>query len=117
MKMNEAFPSKWLSSADLDQDGPTPVTIEQVTQEPVRNPSTGKDQDKLVLTFEELEKPLICNVTNVRSIAAILKADDTDDWIGKQINLIVTDVEYAGETMLGFGSRRRSRSRRRNRPR
>ena len=55
------------------------------------------------LTFRELDKPLVLNVTNTMAIEQILGSDDTDDWIGKQI-VLYTDpgVMYAGKMVGGI---------------
>lgn len=95
MKIGQAFPSTWLSATDLHGD--TTVTIETVKMEMV-----GRDQDeKLVLGLRGI-KPFVVNKTNAKSIQSALGSDETDDWIGKSIILYPTEVEYAGETMLGI---------------
>lgn len=94
MKLNEAFPGKYLRSDDLGDDDVT-VTIKDCTQEMV---GQGRDaQLKLVLLFREFEKGLIINKTNATTIAK-MHGDDTDEWLGKRIVLWVNhDVQFGNE--------------------
>lgn len=104
MKLSEAFPSKHIAAGDLG-DADAPVTIKAVKLESMGEGAEAKD--KLILSFHEMPKSMICNKTNAGTIAKI-HGDDTDDWIGKRISLYATEVEYAGETMLGIRVRLRA---------
>lgn len=55
----------------------------------------GKEQ-KVVLSFENKEKTLVCNVTNSRIIASQL-GDDIENWPGNTITLYPTKVDFGGE--------------------
>ena len=91
MKLTEMFPSPWLKADDVG-DG-IRLTVKGVIQELV-----GKEQElKPVIHWQEDSKPLILNRTNGKDIAKI-HGDDTEDWAGKEINLIHKIVEVAGET-------------------
>jgi hypothetical protein len=98
MKLNDAFPSRWLKSEDCE-DGDLILTIKSAAIEPVKG--TNGDEDKLILRFAEEDKGLILNKTNAKSISKI-HGDDTDDWVGKKVALYSTEVEFGGETMLGI---------------
>jgi hypothetical protein len=103
MKLSEVFKSDFLKAEDLDED--TVVTIAGVE---VKELGSGKDKDqKPVITFEELDKGLACNRTNAQTIAK-LYGDDTDDWIGKQITLFATEVDFKGDQVLAIRVRTRA---------
>jgi hypothetical protein len=85
-----AFPSKYLSAADLDDATPT-VTIKTVTTE------TVGDDSKLVVYFVGKDKGVVLNKTNANSIAELAMSDDTDDWPGTKVMLIVVKVEFQGK--------------------
>lgn len=99
MKLNEAYPSKYLTAEDLDGRDIT-VTIEDVTLE---NMGQGqKKENKLMITMVGKKKAFICNKTNANTIAKILGSDDTDDWIGKKIIIGPREVEFQGEMVMSI---------------
>ena len=89
MDINELYPSAWLKCDDLDGD--TKVTISNFTVETLADGS-----QKPAVEFAELEKPMILNKTNSKSIAAIW-GDETTGWLGKKILLYQTEVNFMGE--------------------
>ena len=93
MNLNDAFPSKYLKAGDLPEEGSQTVTIEKIGLEEV-----GRDkQTKPVIYFEELDRGLVCNKTNARTIARSLGSEDFDDWNGRKIALYRADVDFQGE--------------------
>lgn len=84
MKKSEAFPSRFLSAADLGGKSVV-VTIEKVTREVLKNPE-GKEQEKTVLFFVGKKKGLPLNLTNWDGVAAIC-GEDSDDWPTGRIEL------------------------------
>lgn len=99
MNINSAFPSKYLKSSDIDED--VTVTISGIDLQNVAKQGE-KQEMKPVVSFKELEKPLVCNKTNARMIAKITGSDDTDDWTGKKVRLIATEVEFQGELVMAI---------------
>ena len=90
----KAFPSKFLSSSDLD-DGPFDVTIKEV---PTENLGTAeKPEFKLVAHFEEDLKPCVLNITRAEAIADITGDENTDHWVGKRIRLLKGSTRYQGK--------------------
>ncbi len=58
---------------------------------------------KWALTFKDCAKPMILNTTNSQIIAQILKSEETDDWIGKQIVLFDDpNVSFGGKLVGGI---------------
>lgn len=75
------------------------LTIKSVAQEPVMG-SGGKSEDCMVIQFAEKDtKPLICNVTNAKSIEKAIGSGYIEDWSGKAIQLYVTEVSAFGATV------------------
>ena len=60
----------------------------------------GEDT-KPVLYFEEKEKGLVLNKTNANTIAAAY-GEETDDWVGAEIVLYETMVEFQGQRKPGI---------------
>jgi hypothetical protein len=100
MNVNELKNSQFLTKEDCVPD--ILVTIKSCEEKDV---STESEPTKMrwVLFFEELEKPLVLNVTNGQIIAAITGSDESDDWIGEQI-VLWNDmtVMYKGEIKGGI---------------
>lgn len=90
MKMNDAFPSKWLKAADLNGREET-YTISRYAMEKL------EDEQKLILYFQGREKAMVCNKTNADRIAFYF-GDDLDNWIGKSIILGSELVTFNGKT-------------------
>jgi len=57
-----------------------------------------RDKDKIVLTFEGLDKRYAINKTNAGIIADAF-GDDTVNWNGEEIQLIEIRTTYQGETV------------------
>jgi hypothetical protein len=91
MNIAEAFPSKFLKAADLDEQDMS-VVIGRVEMETI-----GTDR-RMLLYFNGKDKALVCNKTNANSIAKAY-GTDTDGWIGKPIVLFPTHVDYKGESV------------------
>ena len=92
MKIMGAFPSKYLSAADL-QDKPHTLVMSRVEMETI-----GGDDKKPVLYFSKSQKGLVLNKTNSKQIAAQY-GDDTDEWEGKPIVLFPAMVDFKGDTV------------------
>jgi len=96
MNRDELFPSKYFKAADLGGK-PLTVTIKSAAVEALNNPNGGGQQDKLLLSFVNQPKRLVCNVTNFNSIAD-LHGDETDNWPGKRIELYATKASMGGKS-------------------
>jgi hypothetical protein len=95
VKRSEAFPSKWLSVADLE-GGPVVVTIKVAALETLKG-FDGADTKKVALYFAHKYKPLPLNRTNYDSVADIAGTDETDDWSGTKVELFVTKELVKGK--------------------
>ncbi len=91
MNKNDIFPSKYLSAADLPEEGMT-VTIRSVTEERMQD-----GERKPIMAFVEAGlKCMIVNVTKWNTLAK-LYGDESDDWYGKRIKIRPGEVKFKGE--------------------
>ena len=61
------------------------------------------ERSKLILYFDGIDKGLVCNVTNINVLIDVLGSDETDDWIGRDIELYVDHgVMFAGKRVGGI---------------
>jgi hypothetical protein len=96
MKKSEVFPSKYLKCADLNGK-PVAVTIKGASFETLKSPE-GKEQNKIVLSFQGAKKTLPLNLTNFESCEEICGAD-TDNWPGHKIELYPAKTQMGGKTL------------------
>jgi hypothetical protein len=96
MNIQSAFPSDYIKASDLGKHR-VKATIEDVKIEKI-----GTDDQKPVVYFQGKEKGLVLNKTNANMIAEIAGTDETDEWVGVQIVMFVTKVEYAGKRVDGI---------------
>lgn len=92
MRMNDAFPSKFLKAADLNGVA-VKVVISSVTFEDI-----GDDAEKPVMRFEGKAKGLVLNITNAKMVEAY-HGEEMDNWAGKQIELYPTKTSFRGEVV------------------
>ncbi len=93
MKIDAAFPSKFMKASDLPEETVVPFVIDEVRMEEV-----GREKSlKPVIYFKDQEKGFCCNKTNANTIKKALGSDDTDDWAGKTIRLYSTEVQFGDE--------------------
>jgi hypothetical protein len=91
MNISEAYPSKYLKAFDLNGRNIT-VTIKSAELEEI-----GFDKErKIVLSFANTDKQLVCNKTNAGTIAKLLHSEETNDWAGQRITLCAREVEFQG---------------------
>ena len=96
MNRDELFPSKYFKAADLGGKRLV-VTIKSATVEALNSPNGGGQQDKLLVSFVNQPKRLVCNKTNYDTIAD-LHGDETDNWSGKRIELYPTKASMGGKS-------------------
>ncbi len=91
MNIDSAFPSRYLKAGDLGGKTVrlkiTGMSIEAVGKEKENRP---------VLSFNGTEKTLVLNKTNANTITT-LYGRETDNWIGKDIDLYAAQVEFQGQ--------------------
>jgi hypothetical protein len=92
MKASDAFPSKYIAAADLN-DKDVVVKITHVTTEEIGN------KQKFICYFAGGKKGLVLNKTNWNSIVRITGMEDSDDWTGMEICLFPTMVDFQGDSV------------------
>lgn len=100
IKWRDFFESDYLASWDIDKD--TLVTIKGFKYEEVTGEKGRKDRC-LVAYFEGIDKGMIVNVTNSKTISTLLNSIYPVDWVGKQIVIYVdANVQMKGEKVGGL---------------
>src|SRR5262245_64644344 len=84
MTREEVFPSKYLKAADL-KGKPRIVTIESAPCETLKG-LDGKENQRIVLYFENVPKSLPLNATNFDAVCNATGFPDTEDWPGQRSN-------------------------------
>lgn len=99
MKLNDMMPSKYLKTGDLEKD--TLVTVKGLTKVNVAR-DDAEAEYKWAIHFEEFEKPMVLNKTNLIRLGKAL-GDDTEFWKGKTVVLYVDDnIQYGAEVVSGL---------------
>lgn len=95
MNINDQFGSnKFLKSADLQGN------VVQVKIQTVQVEKLGDDR-KMVMYFAGKDKGMVLNKTNAMTIGDAY-GEDTDDWIGKPIEIFSMKVEFQGRMVDGL---------------
>jgi hypothetical protein len=89
MKASEFETSNYLNAKSAGQYNGETLTIYEVKSEIVR------ENKKLVIGFESVEKLLIVNKTNRNALADAF-GDETNDWLGRKVICHLTRVMYDG---------------------
>ena len=103
MKVSTMFPSSYLKAPDLvGSSNPEPVLeIVRVSLEEMPAFDDEPVKERPVAWFKETDKGMVLNVTNANMIA-FLHGDDTDEWIGKKIQLHTPPVAFRGKSAPGL---------------
>jgi hypothetical protein len=95
MNITKLMGGKYLKKEDVTPD--LLLTIASVREENVA-PADKPEEHKGVMYFQETDKGLVMNNTNLQLVAIALGSNDTDDWVGHKI------VAYNDPT-VGFGGK------------
>lgn len=90
MNVDDLYPSKYLSAADLQGKEPT-VIITQFTMEKMTD-----GQNKPCIYVNNRPKGVILNKTNAMAIASMY-GKIIDGWIGKRIKLVKVWTDFQGK--------------------
>jgi hypothetical protein len=97
MELSEIFPSRFLKASDL-QGKEHRVKIESA------KPERLGDQTKLILTFVNRTKQMVCNKTNSNTIGEVL-GSNTDNWPGGEVILFAATVSGPNGLVQGIRCR------------
>src|SRR5688572_22175153 len=100
-RIGEMIESKFLKKEEVGERGAL-VTINGVQQANVA--MQGADPEmKWTLIFDELDKPMVLNSTNIHMCAKACGSDNTDDWTGKKVVLYEDpNVSFGGKLVGGI---------------
>ena len=96
MRKNEAFPVKFLKSADA-RNKPIFATISHMAVELV---GQGADQKKKPVLYLEDRKPMVLNATNWESLEEAF--GDSDEWPGHKIKIKCERTQFQGKMTDGL---------------
>ncbi len=99
MKIGDMIESKYLKQSDVDDV----VTVSIHSLKKVNVARDDEDPEyRWTIKFAEYPKPMVLNVTNLKRLAKAL-GDDSDEWLGKQVQLYVDpDIEFGGNVVGGL---------------
>ena len=105
MKLDEMFPSRYVSGNDLQGRAVT-VTIARVQTESMRPNPKSPELQKFVLYSVEGKKGVVLSKTLASQIAQALESDESDDWTGKQVTLFPKPMTVAGVQRVAIRARK-----------
>lgn len=89
------YPSQYVSAPDLKGKDVT-VTISATNAEELMLTGGKRGKKKLILTFKEAKKKLVCNVTNANTLVD-LYGTRAEDFVGKRITIYPTKANFGGK--------------------
>jgi hypothetical protein len=94
--------SRFLKVIDVDPE--ITVTIDRLALETV---DEDRGEQKWCLFTRELDKPLVCNWTNLQLLAKACGSENSDDWPGKRVILWNDEsVQFKGQVTGGIRVRK-----------
>lgn len=95
----ELMDKTYLGAWDLPENEDLILTISKVTSGDVTN-EQHETQKRILITFKEKEKPMVCNVTNAEAISKVAHSTKIEKWIGVRVAL------YPKHDVKAFGKLR-----------
>ena len=93
----DRYRRRFLKCADL-KGKPVRLTIAAEYSEKLKD-TTGKEEEKSILSFVGTDKELVVNVTNWDSIVEVTSESDSENWAGHKIELYPTTTPMGGKTV------------------
>jgi hypothetical protein len=79
---NDAWPSRYLTAADIEGKPPFKATINRIEWEKMQDGS-----EKPVAYFAKMKKGVVLNKTKGKFLAGLAKSMKFDDWIGLDVQI------------------------------
>ena len=99
-RTNEMIQSKYLKTADIPD--PVIVTVVKVGKVNLAKEDAAPEY-KWAIRFQEFQKAMVLNSTNIKIAEKVFGSDNTDDWAGKEIILFTDEnVTFGGELVGGL---------------
>ena len=92
--MDDIYGGKYMKATELVK--PVRLTIKAARVESFPGRTEGETKDKVVLSFNDIEKEMVVNATNAARIAEIAHTRIIEDWVGTTIMLVKDKVKFAG---------------------
>ena len=101
MKLSTLKNSSFLTKDDVGRAGVN-LVIKNVIMDSVGMP--GQEETKpTIIWVDDRYKPMVLNQTNLAILSTMYPADDTDEWIGKAVNVYEDPlVQFAGKIVGGL---------------
>ena len=93
--ISDAFSSSW-KAKDLEEGEDVRLTIKGCKIHQFKDDNGNPTEKKLMVSFEEDGRDLVCNLTNAKEIAKSY-GDDYETWPGKAIKLYRTTTKYGSD--------------------
>ncbi len=101
MHINQMKESKYLKKEDFGQTGKV-GTIRGIAHENMAQEGQPPEM-KYIIYFNEFQKGMVLNQTNIQLIAMITGQDDTDNWPGHQVTLYEDPtISFGGQIKGGI---------------
>ena len=97
MTSMDDFFGNYLKTEDIKSE--TSVTVKEVKTEEIGRDKDAKD--KLVVYFDELDKPLALNKVNAEALAEISESREIEDWVNTKCILYVDKNVMFGSKRVG----------------
>jgi hypothetical protein len=99
-RISEMINSNYLKKEDIEDE--VIVTIVGVKKANIAREDQDADY-KWLMKFDEFEKPMVLNSTNIQLLARACGSENTDDWKDCQVVLYVDDnVSFGGKLVGGL---------------
>lgn len=95
----DLYPARWIKPEIIGSKR-VRVMVECVTRESLFNPTTKKNEDKLIAKFRDKELRLILNQTQCRALEKIFQVDDYTRWHGREIILSTAKASNGKDTIV-----------------
>ncbi len=92
----------YLGSWDFRENEERTLTIKNVSQEEVFNPTDNSKKFCTVAHFKENSKPMVLNKTNCKTISELYKSNYIEDWAGCRVIIRVEKVRAFGKLEEGL---------------
>jgi hypothetical protein len=103
-RVNDMIDSKYLKQSDVPD--PVIVIVSRVGKLNIAKEG-DPPEEKWAVKFDEFNKPLLLNSTNIKLLAKACGSDDTDDWKGKEVILYTDEnVSFGGQIVGGLRIRK-----------
>ena len=101
----DMIPSNYLKQSDFDANG-TILSVKDLEQKNVAQDDQEPDL-KWVIYFNEFDKPMVLNTTNINAMAEACDSENSDDWMGQEVVVYVDpNINYGGKRVGGLRVRK-----------